>query len=85
MKLWAFKWKRPNFHLQAKAKNESREEGSKKARKTIKTNFPAFPLDVVNNSIEIAERRRKWNANVKLFNFFFVFLIDIKQIFSINN
>lgn len=30
-------------------------------------------------------RNRQKQANAEVFNFFFVFLIDIKQIFSINN
>lgn len=66
-------------HLQAWVESE-RE--SKRQRKTIK-NFPAFAFLDGYNSIEIA--KRKQTEDVKVFNFFFVFLIDIKQIFSINN
>lgn len=59
-----------------KATKESKRQ--EKKEKPLK--FSYFSLSAA-DSIEIAQEE----ANVKVFNFFFMFLIDIKQIFSINN
>lgn len=55
------------------------EEESKRQEKTINSLWPR------SKESEQFNRNSQEQANAEVFNFFFVFLIDIIQIFSINN